>query len=64
MSVDGVVLSIRSIQMVAGIFVAGVFTQNALEKSHGIIIFMGPSWGFEEGTNVNIGHFVISHEHH
>lgn len=40
-----------------------VFAQNSLEQQERVVIFMSPAGGFEEGTNVKVGHFIISDEH-
>lgn len=60
--VHGVVLSAGMVQVLTGIFVLGVFTEHSLVEEEGVVVGMGPSGGFEEDTEVGIGHFVISHE--
>lgn len=49
--------------MSAGVLGLAVFTQNSLEQQERVVVFMSPAGGFEESTNVEVGHFIISDEH-
>lgn len=49
--------------MLASVLSLAVFTQNSLEQQERVVIFVSPAGGFEEGTNVEVGHFIISDEH-
>jgi len=51
------------VEVLASVFGLAVFTQNSLEQQERVVIFVSPAGGFEEGTNVEVGHFIISDEH-
>jgi hypothetical protein len=59
-----IVLSISGVEVGSSIFVRSIFSQNSLKQFHGKIIRMSDCGGFEEDTNVNIGHFIITHVEH
>lgn len=62
--VNSAVLSIGSIQVSTSISVRSVFAQQALEHQHGVVVFMSPSRSVEEASDIDVGHFVVSHEQH
>lgn len=60
--VEGVVLSVRSIEVLSGELVRSEVSKNMFKHVHGEEIRVGPGGGLEEDTDINVGHFVVSHE--
>lgn len=63
-TVEGVVLSVGEVKMLSGVFVLSVFSQHSLENEEAVVVGVGPSWGFEEDADVDVGHLVVSHGQH
>lgn len=60
---DQRVLSVSGVQVLTGVLVSLIFTQDSLEEVHGEEIRISPAGSFEEDTNVQVVHFIVSDGH-
>lgn len=61
--VDQVVLSVGGIEVVASVLVSSVLSEDSLVEEEGVVVGVGPAGGLEEGSDVDVGHFVVSDGH-
>lgn len=62
-AVEGVVLSLTVVQVATSVLGFSVFTEDSLVEQEREVVLMGIAWGLEENTDVDVGHFIISHVH-
>lgn len=61
--VEGVVLSLTVVQVATSVLGFSVFAEDSLVEQEGEVVLMSPAWGLEEDTDVDVGHFIVSHVH-
>lgn len=49
--------------MLTGVLVSLIFTQDSLEEADGVEVGISPAGSFEEDTNVQVVHFIVSDGH-
>lgn len=60
-SVERVVLSIGSVEVLSSEAIRSEVSDNVLEEVHGEEIGVSPSGSLEEYSNIDVGHFIVSH---